>query len=289
VLFRWLTLFLDFPGDSFDAGVAFWREVTGSALSPFRGTAGEFATLLPPDGDAYLRVQRIADGSGGVHLDLHADPAAGTVDQAADRAVALGATVKHASEGLVIAGSPGGFTFCLVRWHGENTVPRPVVLDPTEASRPDQLYPDTGGASRPDQLCLDIPPAVFERECAFWAALTGWDLRPGSTPEFAHLDRPAQLPLRLLFQRRDTADPLDQVTGHADFACARRDLLAQRHAASGARVLTEFPDWIAMADPTGRPYCLTGRDPETGQPSETAQSPETAQPPGNRPASPWNA
>ena len=27
--FRWLTLFLDFPAGSFDAGVAFWREVTG--------------------------------------------------------------------------------------------------------------------------------------------------------------------------------------------------------------------------------------------------------------------
>jgi hypothetical protein len=121
VLFRWLTLFLDFPAEAFDAGVAFWHEVTGTDLSPFRGGAGEFATLLPPDGDGYLRVQRTADGTGGCHLDLHADPAAGTVDQAADRAVALGATVRHVSEGLVIADSPGGFTFCLVRWHGENT------------------------------------------------------------------------------------------------------------------------------------------------------------------------
>jgi Glyoxalase-like domain len=252
VLFRWLTLFLDFPGDSFDAGVAFWREVTGTALSPFRGAAGEFATLLPPDGDAYLRVQRTADGSGGCHLDLHVEPATGTVDQAADRAVALGATTKHVSEGLVIADSPGGFTFCLVRWHGENAVPRPVVLN-------------TGGASRADQLCLDIPPDAFERECSFWAALTGWDPHPGGRPEFAYLDRPAQLPLRLLFQRRDTAGPLDQVTGHADFACTRRDLLASRHAASGARILAEFPEWIAMADPTGRLYCLTVRDPETGR------------------------
>jgi hypothetical protein len=31
VLFRWLPLFLDFPADAFDAGVAFWREVTGGA------------------------------------------------------------------------------------------------------------------------------------------------------------------------------------------------------------------------------------------------------------------
>ena len=131
MLFRWLTLFLDFPAEAFDAGVAFWREVTGSELSPFRGPAGEFATLLPPDGDAYLRVQRTADGSGGCHLDLHVD----------------------------------------------------------------------------------------------------------------------------------RADPLDQVAGHVDFACASRELLAPRHAASGARVLSVFPGWTAMTDPTGRPYCLTRRDP----------------------------
>jgi len=72
---RWLTVFLDFPAGSFGTGVAFWREVTGSALSPFRGAAAEFATLLPPTGDAYLRVQRTADGSGGHHLDLHVGPA----------------------------------------------------------------------------------------------------------------------------------------------------------------------------------------------------------------------
>jgi len=34
---RWLTVFLDFPAASFGAGVAFWREVTGSGLSPARG------------------------------------------------------------------------------------------------------------------------------------------------------------------------------------------------------------------------------------------------------------
>ncbi|MGH3293660.1 MAG: hypothetical protein ACRDP7_17815, partial [Trebonia sp.] len=60
---RWLTIFLDFPAGSFDDGVAFWREVTGYGLSPARGADGEFATLLPPAGDAYLRVQRIADGA----------------------------------------------------------------------------------------------------------------------------------------------------------------------------------------------------------------------------------
>ena len=68
-------MFFVFPAASFDAGTAFWRQVTGYGLSPFRGPDGEFATLLPPAGDAYLRVQRILDGPGGCHLDLHVDPA----------------------------------------------------------------------------------------------------------------------------------------------------------------------------------------------------------------------
>ena len=156
------------------------------------------------------------------------------------------------------ADSPGGFTFCLVRWHGEShgesTVPRPVVLD-------------AGGPSRADQLCLDIPPDAFEREYAFWAALTGWSPLPKSG-EFARLDQPAQIPLRLLFQRRDSAGPLDLVSGHVDFACASRELLAPRHAATGARVVSVFPDWTTMADPTGLLYCLTVREPETGRPPE---------------------
>jgi hypothetical protein len=120
---RWLTVFLDFPAGSFGAGVAFWREVTGSTLSPFRGAAAEFATLLPTDGDAYLRIQRVAGGSGGHHLDLHVDPAVAPVEQAAEQVAALGAKVLHLERGLVISASPGGFTFCLVRWQGEDTVP----------------------------------------------------------------------------------------------------------------------------------------------------------------------
>ena len=117
---RWLTVFLDFPAGSFGAGVAFWREVTGSGLSPFRGAAGEFATLLPPDGDAYLRVQRIADGSGGHHLDLHVDPAARVGGAGGrTRGGAGGDRCCTGTRGLSISASPGGFTFCLVRWHGE--------------------------------------------------------------------------------------------------------------------------------------------------------------------------
>jgi hypothetical protein len=230
---RWLTVFLDFPAGSFGAGVAFWREVTGSALSPFRGAAGEFATLLPPSGDAYLRVQRTADGSGGHHLDLHVDPAVASVDEAAERAAALGANIRHREPGLVISASPGGFTFCLVRWHGEGTVPGPVRLD-------------GAGTSRADELCLDIPAGTFERERSFWTALTGWEGQGGAR---------SALPVRLELRR---AEPGDRVAGHLAFGCDDRRALAGRHAAAGARILAVLPHETAMADPVGRLYRLTG-------------------------------
>ena len=98
VAFRWRTVFLDFPAAGFGPGIAFWRTVTGYGLSSFRGPGGDFATLLPPSGDAYLRVQRVLAGDGGYHLDLHVDTAGGALqalDEAAGLAVSLGATVRH--------------------------------------------------------------------------------------------------------------------------------------------------------------------------------------------------
>jgi hypothetical protein len=166
--FRWATIFLDIPNNAFEPGVTFWREVTGSGLSPLRGASAEFATLLPATGDAYLRVQRVGAG-GGCHLDLHVDVRSEPLPAAAARAEAAGATVRHAADGLIVADSPGGF-------------------------------------------CLDIPAAGFDRECA----------------------------------------------------CADRQALARAHTAAGARVLAGFPHWIMLADPTGREYCLTARDPRTG-------------------------
>ena len=254
---RWLTIFLDFPAQDFGTGVAFWREITGSGLSPYRGTDGEFATLLPSDGDPWLRVQRVRDGTGGCHLDLHLDGGDAALTDTAARAASLGARVEHRGEGLIILDSPGGFRFCLVCWEQERTVPGPVVLG-DEA------------ASRADQLCLDTGPAAFDRECSFWAGLTGWDLRAGARPEFAYLERPHGMPARLLFQRRERAADGDGVTGHVDFACADRRKLAARHVAAGARILAEFPFWVTLADPVGRPYCLTARDPHTGKLGHTA-------------------
>jgi hypothetical protein len=243
----WMTIFLDLPAGSFDGAVAFWRQVTGYGLSPSRGANGEFATLLPPSGDAYLRVQRVADGPGGCHLDLHVDTAAESLDAVADRAESAGAQVTRRGEGLVVAHSPGGFTFCLVAWRGEQAVPPP-------------LAGDREGVSRVDTLCLDAPPGDFDRELAFWAALTGQPALPARVPGYAYLDGPAGWPTHLLFQRREQADPGDRVRGHVDFGCTD-PLALDRHVALGARVAATTQFWTVLTDPAGREYCLVGREP----------------------------
>jgi hypothetical protein len=243
---RWLTVFLDFPARKFAAGVAFWQAVTGYGRSAYRGADGEFATLLPPAGDAYLRVQRVRAGSGGCHLDLHLDP--GSLDEAARHAARLGATVRHrdADGRLILIDSPGGFTFCLVEWDGELTVSRPLVT--------------AGGASRVDTLCLDIPPEGFGQERDFWAALTGREARPIAVPGFAYLEPTAaaagELPVRLLVQRLDAAT--GGTRAHVDVGCVDEQATA-RHVALGARVIAAHAHWTVLADPAGREYCLVSR------------------------------
>ena len=248
MLVSWTTVFIDLPAVGYRDGLEFWLAVTGGSASPVRGPEGEFLTVLPPSGDAYLRVQRVRDGEGGAHLDLHVTE---PLEDAADRARSLGARLRHAEPGLVVLESPGGFGFCLVPTGSESTVPGPTTVE--------------GLSSRLDQLCLDIPAPAFDAERDFWATLTGWrlDEEPGS--EFAVLHRPPGIPARLLLQRLDRAEPGRPVRAHLDLAAgADREALAERHVALGARFVARFPQWIVLTDPAGRLYCLTRRDPVTG-------------------------
>jgi hypothetical protein len=251
MVIRWVTAFLDFPPATHHAGVTFWRAVTGYGLSPARGADGQFATLLPPSGDAYLRVQRVAAGPGGCHLDLHLDPAE-PVREVIDRMGASGGRVLHLGTGLVIAESPGGFAFCLVDWKGEHAVPPPLPGGTAGEA--------AGGVSRVDTLCLDAPPAQFERECAFWAGFTGQETHPAPVPGFAFLTRPPQWPVRLLLQRRDSAAPGEPTRGHLDLGCTDPGAVA-RHLSLGARLVAEQQYWTVLADPAGNEYCLIRREP----------------------------
>ena len=244
---QWVTGFFDFPAPVFEAGRDFWRGVTGYVLSPPRGPRADFATLVPGAGDAYLRVQRIYDGSAGCHLDVHAPDWA----EVAARAGRLGARQVFAEERLVVLRSPGGLPFC-------------VTLEDDGPPGPEAARWPGGSVSRVDQFCLDIPAGVYDAECGFWTDLTGWEQRDSSLPQFRYLNRPAGMALRLLLQRTGDA-PGTAVRAHPDLACSGVDAEVARHKELGATWVHDGDDWVTMRDPAGLIYCITQRDPRAGK------------------------
>jgi L-amino acid N-acyltransferase YncA len=240
---RWITAFLDFPEAGYEAGADFWSSVTGYPRSPQRGDHGQFATLVPPDGADYLRVQRLDVPQPRVHVDLHVDDVTG----AATEAEALGATpVEAPYDDPRIMRSPGGFVFCLV--------PGPGGDRPAPTSWPDSR------TSYVDQVCLDVPPSRYDDEIAFWAELTGWqrrDPRPGS--EFGRVTGPPDQPLFLLLQRLD--DEQEAVTAHLDWSATDHEAEVSAHVAAGAEVQGRFEGWTVLRDPAGMAYCVTHRRP----------------------------
>lgn len=240
----WITAFLDFAGEGHEDGVRFWSALTGYDVSPRRGDSLEFATLVPRDGDAFLRVQRLDDGADRIHLDLHVpDPRA-----AADRAVRLGAT-ELADRGDVVLASPGGFSFCL-------------VAHPASVRPPASTWP-RGHSSLLDQVCLDIPASSYDRESRFWSELTGWEKRGSAvSTDFHSLLRPPGQPVRLLLQR--LGEETGRVRAHLDWATTDRAAETERHVALGATVRGTYSHWTVLADSQDRVYCITDRLPETG-------------------------
>lgn len=239
----WLTAFLDLPADTHDAGLAFWSGLLGAEPGPTRGDDGEFCTLEPAEGDAFVRAQRTDDGPR-IHLDLHtADPAA-----LADRAVELGADVVERFDSHVVLRSPAGVVLCAVGDDGRRTRPGPASLE--------------GSPVLLDQLSVDVPAARHEAEVRFWETLTGWPSRPGGLPEFAFLHRPAGMPLRFLLQR--TADPDDTPAGvHLDLSAGDdHAALAESLVARGAEIVARFDWWTVLRDPSGLEFCLTHRTPD---------------------------
>ena len=242
---RWTTAFWDLPAEGFEDGIAFWLKATESTPSPPRGPHGAFTTLFPAEGDSYLRVQRILEGKGGNHLDLHVDD----VEAEAERAQALGATVVYAEPGLVVLHSPGGFAFCLVSHHGEVKVPTPTTSP-------------AGQRSRADQLCFDVPPQAFDHELVFWHSMTGWAQSPSESPEYRRLIAPPELPLQFLIQRLDATERGQSVSAHVDLACTDVEAETERHVALGAETVRRHHFWQVMRDPAGLEYCICDRDPD---------------------------
>jgi hypothetical protein len=241
----WVSAFLDLATGDFDPGVTFWRGVTGFGLSAARGPAGEFATLVPPDGDDYLRVQRLGTGPSRIHLDLHvADPRA-----AADAAIRLGAS-EVLADGYVALASPGGLPFCFVG--------HPAAVRPGPTTWPD------GHRAMVYQVCLDLPRAGYDVESAFWATVVeGTAEVLERRPEFSWLRPRRRFALDLLLQRLDRED--GPVTAHLDLGTTDRGTEVARHLGLGASLLVTEEFWTVLRDPAGLAYCVTDRDPATGR------------------------
>ena len=232
----WIQVFLDTPVDAFEEAVAFWSAVTGWTPSERRGEEGQFLTLLPPAGAAYVKLQAV-DGPAGVHLDLDSADRPATVALARD----LGATPAWTYHDVEVLRSPGGLLLCHALLDGEPSLVR-------------------DGSTVLDQVCLDIPAAHWETEVAFWSALTGRGPQAGALPEFVRLVEYGML--RLLLQRLGEAD--GPVRAHPDLATRDRTADTDRHAALGARVVGVHDFWTVLRAPGGQVYVLTDRDPATG-------------------------
>lgn len=235
----WFDVFLDVPRASFADSVAFWSAATGTTPSPTRGEDGQFVTLLPEHGTAWIKLQA-HDGGPRLHLDVasHDRPALH------ERALALGAEPAWQYADVPVLRSPGGLPFCLTLAEPQPRMARsdaPVL----------------------DQVCLDIPPAVWDTEIAFWRDLTGRDLAPGRFDHFARLlDPDPSGPVRFLLQRVDDDRP--RTTAHPDLAVADREHQTTRHTELGAEIVQVNVAWTILRAPDGLIYCLTDRDPRTG-------------------------
>jgi hypothetical protein len=242
-MIRWTYAFIDRPAPVVERARQFWTTVTGTHLSAPRGAHDEFATFLPDDADACLKVQAVAEG-GGVHIDLCVED----VPLLVSSALGLGATLVTDNTTWAVLRSPGGLLWCAVPWHGESARPAPFALS-------------DGTTSRIDQVMIDAGPDDADAEIAFWVAVTGFSSQPSALPEFHVLKPPATMPLRFLVQRLGTQRP---TSAHLDVACSDVDAVTAHHVASGAIVVERRPLWTVMRDPSGATYCLTAREPSTG-------------------------
>ena len=246
---RWLTAFFDFPASQFGDEVTFWRAIAGSTVSPPRGANKEFASLEPFNGDPHLRVQRVADGPGGLHLDLHVtDHRSG-----ADECVRAGAVlVDHSDPSFASLRTPAGLPFCVNEWRGEAVRSRPI------------RWPGAS-ISIIDEVQIRVPHDVFAAEVTFFSTITGWDVAQSSPPSdepssvrFARVD-----PLALSI----VLTPVDDEAVSARVSLAATSVADEvaRHEDWGAKVVDDATVSVLMTDPVGRRYRITNRNPRTGR------------------------
>lgn len=235
-----MTALLDFSPEHYAEAVAHWQRLTDYELRGPVGDHDEFQGLRPPGHPTFLALQRLELGTDRVHLDLHVNEPA----TAAEAAVTAGATMIINEPQCEVLRSPGGLAFCF-------------VPDPASEPAPATTWPG-GHRSIADQVCIDIPDGQWNSETAFWAAITGWQVRASDEPEFASMQRDPGMPIRILLQR--LGEPTGQVRAHIDWATDDREAETLRHQALGSDVVRRHSGWTVMDGPGGI-YCITDRTP----------------------------
>ena len=188
-MIRWITGSLNTPSRAADA---FWPAVTRSTLSPQRGVRGDYATLLPPYGDAFLKMQLVDDGPERAHLDLHVEDVAAQTH----RMAGLGAAVVRQDTEIVELRSPADLPFRLVRWQGES------------------VWPEADGVRY--RMCLAVPSSLFDVEGRFWSSAL---VRERPTPMNVLLRRAGDAPAGMHLHVR-CADSAGEVQRHVELGAS---------------------------------------------------------------------
>jgi glyoxalase superfamily protein len=241
----WIHAVIDVPTEEHAAAALFWSDVLSwPAGEPWRGHP-ELSSFEPPDGAAYVHLQRI-DAPARIHLDLESESPADTVT----KAVELGASFVARRGTWTTLTSPGGLPFCVLVAK-EHAAPGPVTFS-------------DGHRTRMVQVCVDSPRSVHGAEVEFWRALLGGRWVPSRHPEFAgkwHDDEGS--PVQLLFQEVD--EPDGPVRAHLDLGTDDLDADVRRLRALGATDVRPGRGWHVFLDPSGHPFCTTRNSPEVLQ------------------------
>jgi predicted enzyme related to lactoylglutathione lyase len=239
----WMHAFVDVPSADVAKAHRFWSAVLGWPLGdPWQGHP-EFASFVPPDGAPYAHVQRI-DGPPRIHLDL-----VGEIERDTARLEELGATRGYTGAAWQAMASPAGLPFCVC----EETWPH---------DRPTATAWPGGHRSTLVQLTVDVPDHRYDRELEFWRAATGWADEEVDAPEFHRLVHRQESPLQLLVQRLGPDDGAQHARAHLDLGTDDIDAEVERVRSLGAQLLWPGNGFIALRDPLGLVFCVTGNDPE---------------------------
>jgi Glyoxalase-like domain len=100
---------IDVPGADHDRELAFWSAAVGRPLARFDRHPEYHGAALHGQ-DLWLLIQRLDDGPGRVHIDIHTD------DPAAERArlEKLGAELVQQVHGWLVMRDPAGLPFCII-------------------------------------------------------------------------------------------------------------------------------------------------------------------------------